>query len=80
MYIKKVQYYFLNMISGFGTYFWGFLFWTMIFGMLMDVSMGNDDFTGTDIPSITCGLCVVWMIHLFFRYLLCFWIVSEEIC
>ncbi len=68
MYIKKVQYYFLNMISGFGTYFWGFLFWTMIFGMLMDVSMGNDDFIGTDIPSITCGLCSFWVGHLFFRY------------
>lgn len=68
MYIKKVQYYILKIISGFGTYFWGFLFWTMVFGMLMDVSMGNDDFINTDIPSITLGLLSFWIVHLFLRY------------
>lgn len=68
MYIKKAQYYILKIISGFGTYFWGFLFWAMIFGMLMDVTMGNDDFINTDIPSITMGLFTFWIAHCFLRY------------
>lgn len=68
MYIKKVQYYILKIISGFGTYFWGFLFWAMVFGMLMDMTMGNDDFVNTDIPSITMGLFTFWIVHCFLRY------------
>lgn len=68
MHIKKGQYFLLKIISGFGTYFWGFLFWAMMFGMAMDTSMGNNDVAGTDIPSITCGLFFFWMTHLFLRY------------
>lgn len=68
MYIKKTQYYLLKLISGIGVYFWGFLFWAMIFGIFMDFSMGNDDIIHTDIPSITIGLCFYWLAHLFFRH------------
>lgn len=68
MYIKKIQYYILKFISGFGTYFWGFLFWAVVFGMLMDVCMGNNDFLEADIPSLSMGLFMFWITHLFFRY------------
>lgn len=69
MYINKVQSFFMNIVSGVGTVFWGLLFWIMIFGMLMDLSVGDFGFLQTSIPSITGGLGVFYVIHLFLRYL-----------